>query len=305
MPWQGSKSRIAEWVVGLLPPSHTLVDLFAGGGAITHYALLSGKWERIIMNDKTDSARVFMDAIRGEYNGFAVVPTRNEFLASEDTMLKALYSFGNDRTTYAWNDDLAAVKIPACKMLTAPSLHERRMAYMEFCRSLAAWLMGESAKTLDPDGKTGHGLQGLSPLERLDGVESLTRLAKTLYPHGTSELESLERLQALERVEALERDYRLVDIPDGATVYADPPYRGTPNSSRYGAFDFDAFDQWLAGVDFPVFVSEFDAPAGCVEVAQTERTTSMSATTTDTRIERIFVQERFVDSVQVGEPTLF
>lgn len=32
MPWQGSKSRIAEWVVDILPPSHTLVDLFAGGG---------------------------------------------------------------------------------------------------------------------------------------------------------------------------------------------------------------------------------------------------------------------------------
>ena len=32
MPWQGSKSRIAEWVIGILPPSHTLVDLFAGGG---------------------------------------------------------------------------------------------------------------------------------------------------------------------------------------------------------------------------------------------------------------------------------
>ena len=32
MPWQGSKSRIAEWVVDVLPPSHTLVDLFAGGG---------------------------------------------------------------------------------------------------------------------------------------------------------------------------------------------------------------------------------------------------------------------------------
>lgn len=32
LPYQGSKSRIAEWVVDLLPPSHTLVDLFAGGG---------------------------------------------------------------------------------------------------------------------------------------------------------------------------------------------------------------------------------------------------------------------------------
>ena len=31
MPYQGSKSRIAEWVVDTLPKSHTLVDLFAGG----------------------------------------------------------------------------------------------------------------------------------------------------------------------------------------------------------------------------------------------------------------------------------
>jgi hypothetical protein len=97
----------------------------------------------------------------------------------------------------------------------------------------------------------------------------------------------------------------MVEVPEGATVYADPPYRGTANSIRYGEFDFDAFDQWLNGVDFPVFVSEFDAPAVCVEVAQTERTTSMAANTTDTRTERIFVQERFADSVQVGEPTLF
>ena len=34
MPWQGSKSRIAEWVIDVLPPSHTLVDLFAGGAQL-------------------------------------------------------------------------------------------------------------------------------------------------------------------------------------------------------------------------------------------------------------------------------
>ena len=96
-----------------------------------------------------------------------------------------------------------------------------------------------------------------------------------------------------------------MDVPEGATVYADPPYRGTANSSRYGEFDFDAFDQWLAGVDFPVFVSEFDAPAGCVEVASTTRTTSMAASTTDKVVERIFVQERFYDPQMVGAPALF
>ena len=32
LPYQGSKSRIADWVLSVLPASHTLVDLFAGGG---------------------------------------------------------------------------------------------------------------------------------------------------------------------------------------------------------------------------------------------------------------------------------
>ena len=272
MPWQGSKSRIAEWVVSVLPPSHTLVDLFGGGCAVTHCALLSGKWGHIIANDITDSAKVFMDVIRGEYRDYATVPTREEFMASDDTMLRALYSFGNDRTTYLWGPKYESVKVPACKMLMAPSLHERRMAYLEFCKALSEWIR--------------------------DGWKTD---AKTLYPHGASSLDGLERIEALERadglerIEALERDYRLVDIPDGATVYADPPYRGTANSSRYGKFDFYAFDQWLAGVDFPVFVSEFDAPDGCVELASVERVTSMAATTTGKRTERIFVQERFYE----------
>ena len=88
-------------------------------------------------------------------------------------------------------------------------------------------------------------------------------------------------------------------------MYADPPYRSTANSSRYGAFDFDAFDAWLGGVDFPVFVSEFDAPPGCVEIASTERTTSMAANTTDAITERVFVQERFADMYEPDQRGLF
>lgn len=42
-------------------------------------------------------------------------------------------------------------------------------------------------------------------------------------------------------------------------------------------------------------VSEYDAPAGCVEVAAHERTTTMAATSTSKRVERLFVQERFAD----------
>ena len=48
MPYQGSKSRIAEWVVDTLPKSHTLVDLFAGGG-------------------RCDSLRVGQGQVRADY----------------------------------------------------------------------------------------------------------------------------------------------------------------------------------------------------------------------------------------------
>lgn len=43
MPWQGSKSRIAEWVVDVLPPSHTLVDLFGGG--VRRHSLRAALWQ--------------------------------------------------------------------------------------------------------------------------------------------------------------------------------------------------------------------------------------------------------------------
>ena len=44
LPYQGSKNAIAEWVIGQLPEAETFVDLFCGGCAITHAAMLSGKY---------------------------------------------------------------------------------------------------------------------------------------------------------------------------------------------------------------------------------------------------------------------
>ena len=42
------------------------------------------------------------------------------------------------------------------------------------------------------------------------------------------------------------------------------------------------FDAWLASVDFPVYVSEFTCPDGCVEIAHHERSQSSAATVTQT-----------------------
>ena len=268
LPYQGSKSRIADWVLSVLPSSHTLVDLFAGGGAIVHAALLSGKYERIIANDKTDSMLVFMEAAQGGFDGFSTVVTREEFNASDDMAIKILYSFGNGGSSYLWSDELAAFKVPAAKMISAPSLHERRIAYRAFCRELVKFL---------------H-----------IGDDSMRQ----------QQIERLENLERLEVLEVLEGDYRIVAIPDGATVYADPPYRGT-ECGLYADFDFDAFDAWLGGVDFPVYVSEYTCPQGCVEIAHTEHYSSLPSDRNSRTVERIFVQERFADQYQPDQPSLF
>ena len=269
-PYKGSKNAIAEWVVANLPPAETFVDLFAGGCAVTHAAMLSGKFERFVANDLGEAPDVFKAGIEGEFAGYATVPTREEFFASDDPALKLMYSFGNDSKTYLWSKKLEAVKVPATRMVTAPSVYERKKAYKEFLKALRVYIE-ESGKMPD-DAKHDGDLQGLQRLERLQGLE-------------------IKHL-----------DYRSVEIPSSATVYADPPYRNT-NNKAYGkhgeGFDFDAFDTWLSVVPFPVIVSEYTAPAGCVEIASIEKSVTAAANSnSQKKTEHLFVQERFVDEYQ-------
>lgn len=47
----GSKNKIAKDIIEVLPSGERLVDLFAGGCAITHCGMLSGKWKEFLAND--------------------------------------------------------------------------------------------------------------------------------------------------------------------------------------------------------------------------------------------------------------
>ena len=68
LPYTGSKSRIAHWVIDQLPRGRVLIDAFAGGCSITHRALLSQKWQTVIANDINGKyQQLFADAVRGKY----------------------------------------------------------------------------------------------------------------------------------------------------------------------------------------------------------------------------------------------
>lgn len=273
IPYKGSKNRIADWVVDNLPASDTLVDIFAGGCAVTHAAILSHKWKRVIANDLLPAPNVFQDAMCGRFHDVDMVTTREQFFSSNDFATRLIYSYGNNTVDYLYSRDIERVKIAAERMIVAKTPRQRRLMYMRFITELGAYLHdGGTTKCL-------RNLQGLEGLERLQGLQGL---------------------QGLGRLEVSNIDYRDVTIPSGATVYADPPHRGTRTNQYHTMFDYDAFEDWLNQVDFPVFVSEYTCPKGCVELTRKE-SVSLADHSNGTRVvEGLFVQERFRDVVSGG-----
>ena len=268
LPYKGSKSRIADWVVGNLPSAPVLVDIMCGGGAVSHAALLSRKYERVVMNDVNGMADVFVRAARGEYADYSFVPDREQFFALRDSdpVVSLLYSFGNNRRDYLWSQTLEPVKVAASRMLCAPSLSERRRYWRVFCRVLREYVEGYN--------EIPERLQGLEGLERLQG------------------------LQGLQGLEGSCADYRDVEIPSDAIVYVDPPYANT-DCRAYQGFDFDAFHAWLDSVPNLTVVSEYTCPPHCVQVAEREHYTSMSSYSNALPcVERLFVPERQLDEYQ-------
>ena len=283
MPYQGSKSRIADWVVGNLPSAPVLVDIMCGGGAVSHAALLSGKYGRVVLNDVNGMADVFVRAVRGEYADYSFVPDREQFHAMKgsDPLVSLLYSFGNDRNTYLWSRTLEPVKVAASRMLCAPSLSERRRYWRVFCRVLREYV---------------EGYDGIP--ERLERLERLEILQGLVSLEGLQRLERLQGLEGLEGLEGSCADYRDVEIPSDAIVYVDPPYANT-DCRAYQGFDFDAFHAWLDSVPNLTVVSEYTCPPHCVQVAEHEHYTGFSASSnTLPRVERLFVPERQLDEYQ-------
>lgn len=281
LPYQGSKNSIAEWVIDHLPPADTLVDLMAGGCAISHAALMSGKYKHVIANDITDTAFIFDAAMRGEMDGYATVLTRDEFHAvkATDTLGSILYSFSNNRSNYLYGADMEQVKTAATSMVLAPSIHERHLAYKRFITMLD--------KHIRAEGMVKDNLKSLESVERLERVQALSQIdtQATFTP--------------------LQGDYRNVDIPADAIVYVDPPYCGM-RCDAYNGFDFDAFYAWLRTVPNLTVISEYTAPPECVEITHTQkRVTAAANDKTKKATEMLLVPARQLDQYKQAMGLLY
>ena len=285
LPYKGSKNAIAEWIVEQLPEGEVLVDLFCGGGAITHAAMMSRKWERFIMNDIDGRLPIlFKDCAYGKYN----TRTHPEWIdrktfndrKADDAYIALVWSFGNNGKDYLYAADIEEYKHAYHILVFENNPEPLKKIGIELKMSKRSDVYG---RYLDYNQQIKMIFEKTeSNEERLENYERLQTLER---------LESLYRLQSLQ---SLQSDYRFVDIPDFAVIYCDIPYSST-NCGKYAGFNHDDFYAWAKKQD-NIFISEYSMPDAFIEVASIEKTVLSAANGTGSKVtERLFTNQRTYD----------
>ena len=104
--YQGSKSKIADEIISLLPNKKYFIDAFAGGGSLSHCALNSGKFENIIANDlqtKEILEAHFLWTPEQHLEFQKKWITKEEFEQTNDLYIKTCWSFSNNRKAYIYS----------------------------------------------------------------------------------------------------------------------------------------------------------------------------------------------------------
>ena len=323
LPYTGSKSRIAHWVIDQLPRGRVLIDAFAGGCAITHRALLSQKWQTVIANDINGKyPQLFLDAVRGKYRDERRWISREDFerLKAKDAMVACCFSFGNNLRSYMYSkaiepykralhyaivlDDFAPMQelMPEVSQAVADaihwqnSLHDRRITVQNVIVKTLKRLTGDNCahqivqgnplyKTIRHTSRNTPSLESLESLERLERLQSLERL------------ERMQSLESLERMQVTSLSYDEIDIPPDAVVYCDPPYHACDKDLYEGtaSFDHNAFYDWCVRVSKtnPIFISEYSIEDDRFEVvAEKQKMTCLSSVKSFNVTERLYTVKK-------------
>ena len=187
----GSKNTIAEDIISILPSGERLVDLFCGGCAITHCAMLSGKWKKFLVNDiDPRMPQTFIDAVGGKFADETRWISREDFhrLKDNDQFVRLCFSFGNNGQRYMYNKDREIYKRAAH--------HAIMFDDWSLLRGLVPELATELEKKLD-----GMPLDNWSQRdERRKAFTSMVRKEDKLY-----RMVNLTRLSRIESLECLKK----------------------------------------------------------------------------------------------------
>ena len=279
MPYQGSKNAIAEKIVDLLPTAENFYDLFAGGCAITHRALIENRWKNYYVNDINDIPQLFLDSISGKYKDEKRWISREDFMRLKDTDLyvSLCWSFGNNRKDYLYSKEVEPLK---------KALHYARV--FNDCSLLKE--MGIQSDGSQKDVRKHHEeyKQRYINYMRLKDKDISIRQLQSL-----ERLQSLQRLESLQRLRISQKSYDEIEIKSNSVIYCDIPYENTNTMGYLGnGFDHKKFFDWASKQTEPVFISSYYITDDRFEeIAQMKKILLYCADTYNLTTERLYTQK--------------
>ena len=288
LPYMGSKNFIAEWVLSKIPPRTNFYDLFCGGGAITHAALLAKKHRRFFMNDLNPFSELFFDAVSGKYHNETRWVSRETFERekTKDPYIAFVWSFGNNGDSYLYSKEVEHWKraLHYSRVFGDDSL----LKEIGVPCSSSTWI------------KKNHDFckeKYIQSLERLQRLESLERLQR---------LQRLERLQSLQSLEFTNLSYKDVKILPDSVIYCDIPYRGTATYTiNNGGFDYEEFYNWAQNQKELVIISEYQMPEGFTCIGRKTKRSILSATANNEVKECLFIPTKQLNLYNYLNNSLF
>ena len=290
MPYKGSKNSIAQHIIDMLPPAEHFYDLFGGGGAITHCAVLSGKYKYVHYNELDPLVfKGFKMAVNGEFENENRWISREDFFKLKDTdpYVAICFSFGNDLKTYCYSPTKECFKkavhdflffndkteieqfvpIDDC-VFSSDDLHIKRLEFQRFLKPYINKIKNYCNGDSD------------NPANILESLERLERLYA---------------IKGLKDISCTNQSYDEVDIKPNSVVYCDPPYADT--GTYLLEFKHLKFYEW-ARLQKNIYVSEYSMPNDFHEVGFVNKRSLMHAAgKAGTKKEKLFTnrhEEEFI-----------
>lgn len=309
LPYQGSKSGIAEFVVNVLPKAENLYDLFAGGCSITHCAMLKNKYKRYFVNDINDTPQLFIDAIKGRYKDESRWISREDFFKYKDIepYIRICWSFGNNSQTYLYSQETEEKKHALHEIVFNDDYTLLGGVVDNKCFSFIKEYMLKFANSTRKKKRIEIGRAFVKYFRETKNIENpyyemcqfkdnnVQSLESLQSLEGLKRLQSLERLQSLQSLEYTNKSYDEVEIKPNSVIYCDIPYKGTEKYNN-NDFNHEKFYDWCESQNELVIVSEYSMPEDRFTcIATMEKLGTFCATKTNKVIERLYVPNHQVE----------
>lgn len=276
VPYQGSKNIIAKWVCEHIPECDCLVDVFAGGCAVTDAFLSTRAGARVVANDLNPiGVQLYNEALLGEYAAKPTWVSREEFhrLKSISPYVALCWSFSSNRKTYMYSQEREILCHAAHRAVVDSDFSELSSINPDLAEQF------ERASADIPDIKHKHWVFAAMAQGKIDHIDHLDRWER---------LRTKLDIEKVSRLTIFTCDYRELTLPDKAVIYCDPPYLNTEN---YGVqFDTQSFLDWAVevGKSHRILISEYaiDDPR-FISVAERYRRSTFGAGRIP-RTERLF-----------------